>query len=141
MKELNFDSGIVTYQINGKFELSVNPSDVFFVEKLYEAFELLDKKQGEYQKAVEAVKENKGLFDVAHKIDHEMRDIINQAFGQDVCAPLFDEVSVYAISANTGMPVWMNLMFAVLDEIDGIVNGAQKKASERLKKYTSKYHR
>ena len=53
MKDLNFDSGIVTYQINGKFELSVNPSDVFFVEKLYGAFEALDQKQSEYQKAVD----------------------------------------------------------------------------------------
>jgi hypothetical protein len=141
MKELNFDSGVVTYRLNGKYELSVNPSDVFFVEKLYGAFEALDQKQGEYQKAVEAAKGNKTLFDVAHQIDCEMREIINQAFGQDICTPLFDEVSVYAISANTGMPVWMNLMFTVLDEIDGIVNGAQKKASERLKKYTSKYHR
>ena len=141
MKELNFDSGVVPYRLNGKYELSVNPSDVFFVEKLYGAFEALDQKQGEYQKAVEAAKGNKTLFDVAHQIDCEMREIINQAFGQDICTPLFDEVSVYAISANTGMPVWMNLMFTVLDEIDGIVNGAQKKASERLKKYTSKYHR
>ena len=141
MKDLNFDSVVVTYLLNGKYELSVNPSDVFFVEKLYGAFEALDQKQGEYQKAVEAAKGNKTLFDVAHQIDCEMREIINQAFGQDICTPLFDEVSVYAISANTGMPVWMNLMFTVLDEIDGIVNGAQKKASERLKKYTSKYHR
>ena len=45
MKELNFDSGLVTYSLNGKCEVSFNPTDSNFVERLYSAFEDLDKKQ------------------------------------------------------------------------------------------------
>ena len=44
MKELNFDSGLVTYSLNGKCEVSFNPTDSNFVERLYSAFEELDKK-------------------------------------------------------------------------------------------------
>ena len=32
MKELNFDSGLVTYSLNGKCEVSFNPTDSNFVE-------------------------------------------------------------------------------------------------------------
>ena len=48
MKELSFDSGLVTYSLNGKCEVSFNPTDSNFVEKLYSAFEELDKKQEGY---------------------------------------------------------------------------------------------
>ena len=45
MKELNFESGLVTYSLNGQCEVSFNPTDSNFVERLYSAFEDLDKKQ------------------------------------------------------------------------------------------------
>ena len=34
MKELNFDTGLVTYDLNGKVEVTFNPSDSNFVERL-----------------------------------------------------------------------------------------------------------
>ena len=49
MKELNFDTGLVTYDLNGKAEVTFNPSDSNFVERLYSAFEDLDKKQGNFR--------------------------------------------------------------------------------------------
>ena len=45
MKDLNFDSGVVTYSLNGKCEVSFNPTDSNFVERIYTAFNDLDKKQ------------------------------------------------------------------------------------------------
>ena len=45
MRELNFDDGLVTYTVNGKCQVSFNPTDSNFVEKLYLAFEDLAKKQ------------------------------------------------------------------------------------------------
>lgn len=35
MKELNFESGLVTYSLNGKCEVSFNPTDSNFIERLY----------------------------------------------------------------------------------------------------------
>ena len=55
MKELSFDSGLVTYSLNGKCEVSFNPTDSNFVEKLYSAFEELDKKQEGYKAQIEKI--------------------------------------------------------------------------------------
>lgn len=52
MKELNFDSGLVAYSLNGKCEVSFNPTDSNFVERLYSAFEDLDKKQESYKENI-----------------------------------------------------------------------------------------
>ena len=56
MKELNFDSGLVTYSLNGKCEVSFNPTDSNFVERLYSAFEDLDKKQESYKAQIEKMR-------------------------------------------------------------------------------------
>ena len=53
MKDLNFDSGVVTYSLNGKCEVSFNPTDSNFVERIYTAFNDLDKKQDEYKSRIE----------------------------------------------------------------------------------------
>ena len=34
MKELNFESGLVTYSLNGQCEVSFNPTDSNFVERI-----------------------------------------------------------------------------------------------------------
>lgn len=138
-KKIAFDDGVIVYDVNGKLELPIRIADVYLIERIYNAFEELDKKQDEYRKTVESVKDNKALFDAAHKIDEEMRGYINEPFEMDVCSALFDHMSVYAISPNTGMPVWLNFMLAMLDEVQGTVSGAEAKANARLQKYVAKY--
>ena len=44
MKELSFDSGLVTYSLNNRCEVTFNPTDSNFVQRLYSAFEELDKR-------------------------------------------------------------------------------------------------
>ena len=65
MKELNFDSGLVTYSLNGKWEVSFNPTDSNFVERLYSAFEDLDKKQESYKAQIEKMVDKKEIFEFA----------------------------------------------------------------------------
>ena len=45
MAELNFATGVVTFTVNGKCDISFNPTDSAFVERLFNAFDTLDKKQ------------------------------------------------------------------------------------------------
>lgn len=139
MKELNFDTGLVTYSINGKCELSFNPTDSTFVEKLFNSFDTLDKKQETYKAEVEKTANKREVFETARKMDEEMRDIINEVFGFDVCAPLFGEMNVYALA--DGLPVWSNLMLAIMDEVDTTFAREQKQTNSRISKYTKKYHR
>ena len=45
MKELNFETGLVTYSLNGQCALTFNPTASNFVKRLFDAFEHLDRKQ------------------------------------------------------------------------------------------------
>ena len=44
-KVLQFDTGLVTYHLNEQCDVVFNPTDSVFVEKLYAAFNDLDRKQ------------------------------------------------------------------------------------------------
>lgn len=139
MKELNFDSGLVTYSLNGKCDVSFNPTDSAFVEKLYRAFEELDKKQEGYKAAVEKLQGKTEIFDFARERDTEMRGILDAVFGMPVCDALFGDMNVYAIA--NGLPVWCNLMLAVMDEVDTAYAREQRTTNTRIKKYTDKYQK
>ena len=139
MKELNFDSGIVTYSLNGKCDVSFNPTDSAFVVKLYRAFVELDKKQEGYKAAVEKMQGKKEIFDFARERDAEMRGILNEVFGSPVSDALFGDMNVYAIA--NGLPVWCNLMLAVMDELDTAFAREQKASNPRIAKYTAKYQK
>ncbi len=137
MKELIFDSGLVTYTINGKCEVSFNPTDSAFIERLYSAFEELDKRQDSYKERVEKTANKREIFDLARECDAEMRKTIDGVFGEPVSDAVFAEMNVYAVA--NGLPVWCNLLLAVMDEIDTSFAREQKATNPRIAKYTAKY--
>ncbi len=139
MKELNFDSGLVTYSLNGKCEVSFNPTDSNFVERLYSAFEELDKKQEGYKAQVEKMANKREIFDFARERDAEMRGIIDGVFDAPVSEAVFGGMNVYAIAS--GLPVWCNLILAIMDEIDTTFAKEQKSTNPRLQKYLNKYQK
>ena len=139
VKSLNFESGLVTYNINGKCQVSFNPTDSNFVERLYLAFEDLDKKQESYKTQVEKLADKREIFDFARERDVEMRQVIDGLFDAPVSDSLFGGMSVYAVAG--GLPVWCNLMLAGMDEIDTTFSREQKATNPRIAKYTEKYHR
>lgn len=139
MKELNFESGLVTYSLNGKCEVSFNPTDSNFVERLYSAFEELDKKQDGYKAQIEKMSNKREIFDFARERDAEMRAMVDEAMGTPVCDALFGDMNVYALA--DGLPVWANLMLVVMDEVDTSFAKQQKLTNPRIAKYTSKYHK
>lgn len=139
MKELNFESGLVTYSLNGKCEVIFNPSDSNFVERLYSAFEDLDKKQEGYKETIEKMANKREIFEFARERDSEMREIIDGLFGVPVSDALFGGMNVYALA--NGLPVWCNLMLAVMDEVDSTYAREQKATNPRIAKYTAKYQK
>lgn len=139
MKELNFDSGLVTYSLNGKCDVTFNPTDSNFVERLYSAFEELDKKQEGYRATVEKMEDKRQIFDFARERDTEMRSIIDNVFNAPVSDALFGGMNVYAIA--NGLPVWCNLMLAVIDEVDTAYAREQKISNPRIAKYVAKYQK
>lgn len=139
MADIRFDDGLVSYNLNGKIDVCFNPTDSNFVEQLYKAFEELDKKQESYKAEIEKIGNKKEIFDFARQRDAEMRRMIDALFDAPVCDAVFGEMNVYALSK--GLPVWCNLMLAVMDEIDTTFTREQKATNPRLAKYTAKYHK
>lgn len=139
MPELNFATGIEVFKVNGGSEVSFNPTDPGFVERLFNAFDDLDKKQEIRKVEVEKAANSRAIFDLSHKMDAEMREIVDGVFGAPVCASVFNGINVYAMA--DGLPVWCNFMLSVMDKVDTTFAREQKATNPRIQKYTAKYHK
>ena len=139
MAELNFATGVVTFTVNGKCDISFNPTDSAFVERLFNAFDTLDKKQEAYKTEISKVGGNREIFDIARRRDEEMREMIDGVFERPVCRDLFGGMNVYAMAY--GLPVWCNFLLTVMDEVDTTFAREQKLTNPRIQKYTAKYHK
>lgn len=137
MKELNIDIGVNTYSVNGKSETAFNPTDSNFVAGLFDAFTELDKKQDAYREEIASLSDKREIFRIARERDAEMRQILDNALGAGTCERVFGSMSTYALA--DGLPVWVNLMLAIIDEVDTSFAAEQKKTNPRLAKYTAKY--
>ncbi len=114
MAEIRFETGLVSYNLNDVCEVSFNPTDSAFVERLFHTFDTLDRKQDAYKAEIENVSDRRKIFDIARERDAEMRGMIDEALGAPVCDALFGGMNVYAMA--DGLPVWCNLMLAVMDD-------------------------
>lgn len=141
-KLLNIDLGIKTYVLkaseNGEDDVTVsfNPTDAVFGKKLSRTFEQLSEKEEEYRKKMDEL-DGKNTFELAAELDTEMREYINELFEKDICTALVGNMNIYAMAG--GMPIWANLLFAILDEMDDTFTKEQKLSNEKIKKYTDKY--
>lgn len=139
MPSLNVETGLTEYDINGKVKVLINPTDPNLIERFYSAFSDLSKKQDEYdEKMLEGLTDEE-VFEYAKKQDQEMRSMIDGAFGAEVCAPVFGNLSVYAQAG--GLPLWANLMLAIIEEMDSAFAREKKASDPRLKKYTERFKR
>lgn len=137
-KVLSFDTGLVEYEINGAATVRFNPTDAAFTERLYDTFTSLDKRQDEFKSKVEEIGgDGAAMFEYANERDKEMRGIIDGLLGEGVADALFPDMNCYALA--DGLPVWINLMFAIADEIQAAYTAEQKKTDPRVAGYNKKY--
>lgn len=139
MNTLNFDTGIKTFSVNDKTEVSFNPTDSNFVERLFGTFDELDRKQESYKDEVARMADKKEIFEIARRRDAEMREMIDGIFQQSVCSDIFGGMNVYALA--DGLPVWCNFLLVVMDQVDTTFAREQKATNPRIAKYTAKYHK
>lgn len=147
MKEIVFESGLSEFtlknaQTGATSVVYFNPTDSAFVERLFDAFNALDGKQEAYADEAEKArlsKDNKKVFNLARQRDVEMREILDGIFEKPISDEAFGAMNVYAMA--NGLPVWANLVLAVMDEIDTTFAREQKATDARIKKYTAKYHK
>lgn len=135
MKKIIFDTGVVEYEINGAYTIRFNPTDSNFAERLYLAFDELDKKQDAYRD--ENISDGKEAFRVNRARDNEMRKTIDGVLGDGASQAIFANMDVYAMS--DGLPAWANLMLAIIDEMDNSIKAERQKTNPRVAKYTARY--
>ena len=68
-----------------------------------------------------------------------MREAIDSVFGVPVSQAVFGGIHAYSMS--NGLPVWCNLVLAIMDEMDDSFTREQKAMNPRVQKYTAKYQR
>lgn len=139
MPELKFETGLVSFTVNDKAEVTFNPTDSFFIERLFNAFDTLDKKQDAYKEEIEKVGDKREIFEIGRRRDAEMRELIDGVFESAVSADIFGSMNVYAMA--DGLPVWCNFLLSVMDKIDTTFAREQKATNPRIAKYTAKYHK
>jgi len=139
VKELVFDSGVISYSLNGKCEVSFNPADRVFAERFYNAVDEMGKIQEEYAEKAKALQEPAEAFSLSRERDNEMGKVLDGLFGAPVCEAVFGTMSLCAFA--NGFPVWLNLMLSILDEIEANIGDIQKQADPRIAKYKAKYQK
>ena len=137
MTKVEFNTGKQEFQINDQASVSFNPTDSTVVERIYNTSEELDRKQEAYKAEIEKCADKKEIFEIARRRDAEMRDMIDGLFETPVCAALFGSMNVYALA--DGLPVWCNLLLAIMDQIDTSFSREQRLTNPRIKKYTERW--
>lgn len=136
---IKFETGAAEYTINDKVTVVFNPTDLAFVERVFNVFDMMDAKQEEYNAAITKAGNDKAIFTAFREMEQEMRGMVDDVFGLEVCSELFGAVSVFALAG--GLPLWANLMLSIIDEMDVAFAREKKATNPRIKKYTAKYEK
>jgi len=139
MKELKFETGIVEMSVNGKRSIQFNPSDIGFLETLYELIGKIESISAETAKKKDKADDPAKLFDYSRVSDEKMRKAVDSVFGEGFCEDVFQGVRLIAIA--NGLTVLENFIFAIVDEMDESVRENMAKRNDRIAKYTAKYQR
>lgn len=137
MEEIKFSTGKQEFRLNDQVSVSFNPTDAAFVERIYDVFEKLDAEQQTYRSEMDACADKRKIFDIARQYDEKMREMIDGLFEAPVCAALFGSMNVYALA--DGLPVWANLMLAILDQVDATMTREKLRTNPRIQKYTERW--
>ena len=136
MKNISLETGKVEYLLGGKVSVRFNPTDLNYMERVYAAFDELGRIQDRFQKDIEKLEEEKEIFALAKETDGKIREVLNALFEKDVCEPLFGNMNLFAYSG--GMPVWVNLMLALSDEMNTAMLAEADARDKRIEKYVKK---
>ena len=136
---IRFDTGIKEFSLNEAVTVRFCPTDVDFAEKVFSVADTIDAKYEEFKDRVDKLEDNRKVFEEARIMDNEIRDQLNSIFDMDICTPLFGSMRTYSVA--DGLPVWANLILALIDTLDADMAEQKKRANPRLKKYIAKYKR
>lgn len=139
MADISFATGLVEFSINGGRKIKFNPSDIGFMENLYDLVAKVDAISSDMGKKKENASNPAKFFDIARTGDKKMREATDSLFGEGFCEDVFGSVRLYAMA--DGLTVLENLVFAIIDQMDESVKENVEKRNEKISKYTAKYEK
>lgn len=139
MADITFETGLVEFSVNGGRKIKFNPSDVGFMDSLYNLVAKVDSINAEMNKKKDKVDDPAKFFDIARLGDKKMREATDSMFGDGFCDEVFQGVRLYAMC--DGMTVLENFIFAIIDQMDESVKDNMSKRNDKISKYTAKYQK
>lgn len=142
MTKLTFQTGVEEIDIMGKTSVFLNPTDLNLSCRIDKAMKGLQEMQDKYQARVAEMQKSgdySQVYEYANEMDAEMRGVIDGVLQAPVCEPVFEGVSVFALAG--GLPLWCNLLLALMDIIDDRFKKEQKETDPRIAKYLEKYRK
>ena len=133
MGALIFQTSRKTYTVNDCCEISFDPADIGFVNRLFDLMDKIEKRQNET-----APEDPAEVFAAAARMDAEMRAEIDAVFDEPVCDKVFGKTNV--LSPAGGLPVCINFLLAIIDEIDAATE-METKHNPRVDAYIQKYEK
>lgn len=136
-KNITFQSGIKTYQINGdpNCEIAIQTTDLGIFSRANEVIDRL----GQLENDLSIKYENLDSADVGMKIkafaefEKIVRSEIDFLFNAPIADIVFGKAS--CISTVNGMPMYVLFIDAVLEEIEKDVKKEQEKSESQIAKY------
>ena len=139
MAEIQFETGVVSYNLNGKVDVRFNPTDSGFLERLFSTFDALDQKREVYKAQLEKTTEKVKVYEIIRSTDIEMRALLDGLFDVPICDALFGDIRVDASSDSR--PLWVNLLLAVMGEVRAAFAREGKRDDPRIAERAAKYRR
>lgn len=136
MGALSYTAGKQEYTLPGGSVIYFDPCDSEFANKVVVAFRNCHKIQKSFpEKPFEDLDEQLAFI---QKMNADIREEIDKAFDAEVCTKACCGSS--PISISDGLPVWMNFLMAVIDEIDANMPEGEKRSRARVQQYMDKYN-
>lgn len=151
MNAIRIDTGIREYPVmdmegNVLTTVRLNPTDMNFIETVFNALEDIDRMYTGYQEEVKKIEKIEDdteagvqMFDLTSNANVQIREKINNLFSTDICTPIIGNMSI--LTPADGFPLWANILFGFIDLFDAKLVEEKQKQNPRIEKYTKKYSR
>ena len=139
MEELRFETGLVEMSVNGGRTIRFNPSDIGFMETLYNMIGKIEAIDRETALKKDKTDDPAKLFDYARASDKRMKEAVDAIFGEGFSDDVFRGLRLVAMA--DGLTVIENFVFAIVDKMDDSVRANMEQREGRIAKYTEKYKR
>lgn len=136
MGALNYTAGKREYTLPSGAIIHFDPCDSEFANKIIVAVRNCNNIQNSFPK--EPFTDLDTQLSFIQKMNGDIREEIDKAFGEPVCEKACCGSS--PISLSDGLPVWMNFLMAVIDEIDANMPEGEKRSRARVQQYMDKYN-